>query len=126
MKQIVLRWFPALLVMSVIFWFSAHPAENLPDFSWADEIVKKSGHVIGYALLALSYWYALGLDFRRRTLVWLLAILFAATDEYHQTFVPGRHPSVWDIAIFDNIGALFSLWWAGQNLSRKHAGENTP
>jgi VanZ family protein len=125
MKQIVPRWFPALLVMSMIFWFSAQPGEALPDFSWADEIVKKSGHVVGYGLLALSYWYALGLDLRRRWLVWLLAILYAATDEYHQVFVTGRHATIWDIALFDNIGVLFSLWWAGKHFKQKRLGEIT-
>ena len=126
MKRIVPRWFPALLVMSMIFWFSAQPGEALPVFSWADKIVKKSGHMIGYSLLALSYWYALGMDDKRHWLVWLLAMLYAATDEYHQSFVPGRHPSVWDVVIFDNIGVLVALWWAGQILRGKQLGKNTP
>lgn len=111
--------------MSIIFWFSAQPSEALPDFSWADEIVKKSGHIIGYSLLALSYLYALGLDYKRRWLVWFLTILYAATDEYHQSFVVGRHASVWDIAIFDNIGVLFSLWWSSQYFKQKRPGEIT-
>jgi VanZ family protein len=126
MKQIVPRWFPAILLMGLIFWFSAQPGEELPVFGWADTIVKKSGHMLGYGLLALSYWYALALDSRRRWLVWLLAILYAATDEVHQSFVAGRHASIWDVAIFDNLGALFSLWSAGQILRGKQLSENTP
>ena len=98
--------------MGVIFWFSAQPAEVLPDFSWADRIIKKSGHVFGYALLALSYWFALGMDDKRRWLVWLLTILYAMTDEYHQSFVLGRNASAWDVLIFDNGGALLTLWSA--------------
>jgi VanZ family protein len=125
MKQIVPRWFPALLVMSVIFWLSAQPSEALPVFSWADTIVKKSGHVLGYGLLALSYWFALGMTYRRRWLVWLLAILYAVTDEYHQSFVPGRHADIWDVVIFDNIGVLSSLWWASQYFKQKRSDEIT-
>jgi VanZ family protein len=125
MKQIVPRWFPALLVMSVIFWLSAQPGEALPVFSWADTIVKKSGHVLGYGLLALSYWYALGMTYRRRWLVWFLAILYAVTDEYHQSFVPGRHADILDVVIFDNIGVLSSLWWASQYFKQKRPGEIT-
>lgn len=109
-KSKLLNWLPALVVMSIIFWFSSQPAEQLPVFSWADTIVKKSGHVIGYALLALSYWYAMGMAKNKRWLVWLFVILYALTDEYHQSFVAGRHSSIWDVLIFDNLGALFSLW----------------
>jgi hypothetical protein len=111
MKKVqVLNWVPALAVMGVIFWFSAQSGEELPVFSWADKIVKKSGHMLGYALLALSYWYALGLQSNRCWLAWLLAVLYAMTDEYHQSFVPFRSPSVWDVLVFDNLGALLSLW----------------
>lgn len=125
MKQIVPRWFPAFLVMSVIFWLSAQPSEALPVFSWADKIVKKSGHMLGYGLLALTYWFALGMAYKRRWLVWFLAIMYAVTDEYHQSFVLGRHASVWDVVIFDNVGVLFSLWWASQFLKQKRPVEIT-
>lgn len=118
-KTKLLNWLPALAMMSIIFWFSAQPAEQLPIFSWADAIVKKSGHVIGYALLALSYWYALDMAKNRRWLVWLLVILYALTDEYHQSFVAGRHSSIWDVLIFDNIGALLSLWLTNLYLNKK-------
>jgi len=123
MKQIVPRWFPAFVVMSVIFWFSAQPGDTLPVFSWADLIVKKSGHLFGYAMLALSYWSALGMDNKRRWLVWLLVMVYAVTDEFHQSFVLGRNASAWDILIFDNLGALLSLWWANQYFKQKRPGE---
>jgi len=108
--QILLRWLPALFMMLVIFWFSSQPAPGLPNFDWADKIVKKGGHVIGYALLAGFYWGALGFRKEKARLAWFLAILYAMTDEFHQSFVPGRHPSAWDVLIFDNFGSLISLW----------------
>jgi hypothetical protein len=37
--------------------FSSQPSEQLPN-SWADRLIKKTGHVLGYAMLA-GYWYAL-------------------------------------------------------------------
>jgi VanZ family protein len=122
LNRIVLRWFPALLVMGLIFWFSSQPSEALPVFSWADKIVKKSGHIFGYAMLAFWYWFALGLDYKRRWLVWSMAILYAVTDEYHQSFVMGRNASAWDVLIFDNIGALISLWCATSYLKQKRPG----
>ena len=98
--------------MGAIFWFSSQPSTELRDFNWADKVIKKSGHVIGYAALAISYWHGLGMKKDKRWLAWLLTILYAATDEYHQSFVPGRSPSVGDVLIFDNLGALISLWLA--------------
>jgi VanZ family protein len=108
--QIVLRWLPALLVMLAIFLFSAQSSSELPNFDWVDWIVKKGGHMTGYALLALSYWRALGFRQGRWWLAWCLAVLYAVTDEFHQSFVPGRSASIWDVLIFDNLGALISLW----------------
>jgi len=103
------KWLPSLLVMGLIFWFSSQPSSNLPNFDWADKVIKKGGHILGYAMLAWSYWNALDMKPRKRWLAWLLAILYAVTDEYHQSFVAGRSPSAWDVFIFDNIGALIGL-----------------
>ncbi|MFN8463744.1 MAG: VanZ family protein [Anaerolineales bacterium] len=117
MKRIqVYKWLPALLTMAVIFWFSSQPSSELPNFGLVDRIIKKSGHVFEYAVLAFWVWYALEFRVNRRWLAWLIAILYAATDEYHQSFVHGRFPSVWDVMIFDNAGALISLWIARRYL----------
>jgi len=125
MKQTqLLKWVLAFLMMAGIFWFSSQPSTALPDFSWADTIVKKGGHVLGYALLAFSYLYAFGMGPKKRWLAWLFAVFYAATDEFHQSFVPGRHPSVWDILIFDNPGALMSLWIAGRYIKQKRPDES--
>ena len=105
----ILKGLPALVVMGVIFWFSAHPSDELPNFDWADRLVKKAGHLLGYALLAVSYAHALGRRIYGNWLAWILAMLYAITDEIHQTFVPGRNPSIWDVLIFDNLGALISI-----------------
>ena len=118
------KWLPALLTMGVIFWFSSQPSSELPNFDWADKLVKKSGHVFEYAILAFWVWYALGMEVDRRWLAWLLAILYAATDEYHQSFVPGRYPSVWDVLIFDNFGALIGLWLANKHKIQKRSEHN--
>lgn len=65
--------------------------------------------MFGYGLLAWSYWYALDRNANKRWLAWVLAILYAVTDEYHQSFVAGRSSSVWDVLVFDNLGALISI-----------------
>jgi VanZ family protein len=108
--SIVPRWFPALLVMLAIFSFSSRPASSLPDFLGWDYFIKKTGHMIGYGLLALSYFHLLNYNRERYWLAWLMAMLYALTDEFHQSFVPGRGASIYDVIIFDNLGAIIALW----------------
>jgi VanZ family protein len=103
------RWLPAFLVMTVIFGFSATPSNDLPYFGFWDTLVKKGGHMLGYALLALSYWYGLRFEKRLWWLAWLLAVVYATTDEFHQSFVAGRHPSWVDVLGFDGGGAALAL-----------------
>jgi VanZ family protein len=110
LMRVLGRWCPAFLVMAAIFAFSSRPSDELPNFYFFDYLVKKGGHMTGYGLLAASYLYA----FNRRDrnsffLAWLLAVLYAFTDEYHQSFVPSRHPSIWDVILFDNFGAMIAL-----------------
>jgi VanZ family protein len=120
------RWGPALLMMAVIFAFSSVPSNKLPNFDWADLIVKKGGHALGYGLLALSYLHGLkgnGQDDRSRWfyIAWAMAILYSATDEFHQSFVPGRHPEVTDVMI-DAIGAAIMLFLFNQHGKKTTSG----
>jgi VanZ family protein len=114
------KFLPALLMMLAIYLFSARPSDNLP-MSLLQKVFYKAGHVVGYALLSFSYWRAFKFRDKRRWLVWLLAILYAATDEYHQSFVPGRHPTAFDVLVYDNFGALVSVWLIHKLIIRKQA-----
>jgi len=92
--SILPRWFPAVAFMIIIFLFSSRPGDDLPNFYDWDYFVKKGAHMVGYGILAFSYLYMLGLEKRKYWLAWALAVLYAATDEFHQSFVPGRHSSI--------------------------------
>lgn len=113
------RWLPAVLIMAGIFFFSSTPSNELPDYGFWDTLVKKGGHVIGYALLTLSYWHWMRFDPKKGWLAWLLALLYAATDEFHQSFTPGRHPSPLDVLIYDNLGALLAVLLGKWAIERK-------
>lgn len=104
-------WGPSLLLMAVIFCFSSIPSTSMPGFGLADFLVKKGGHFTGYALLALANLHALGWNRKRWIVAWLLAVLYSATDEFHQSFVPGRNAALMDIGI-DALGAgtAILLW----------------
>lgn len=94
--------------MGVIFVFSSIPSSALPNFDWADLLVKKGGHALGYGLLAGSFWYGLAMSKDKVRLAWVLAAGYALSDEFHQVFTPGRNATLWDVVI-DSIGAALAL-----------------
>lgn len=110
LKVMALRWGPAVLWMAAIFIASATPSVDLPTFGVWDTIVKKGGHMLAYALLAILFRRALGWQARPPGAAWLLAVLYALGDEFHQSFVPGRHPSLVDALGFDGVGAAVALF----------------
>jgi len=109
--QKLLRWIPALVMMSAIFVLSALPASRIPTFGPYDVYFKKVGHAIGYGLLSVSYYYALPTRLPRFVRWWMalgLSLGFALSDEFHQSFVTGRTASLRDAAI-DVLGAFLAL-----------------
>src|SRR5512140_2737744 len=109
-RRILSLWLPPVLWMAVLFAASATPSRDIPSFGLVDTIVKKGGHMLAYALLALLLRRAMGWEVTRAAWAWMLAVLYSVTDEFHQSFVPGRHPSWVDALVFDGGGALLALW----------------
>jgi VanZ family protein len=74
-------------------------------------LIRKSGHFIGYGLLGLTWlrawWMTLPRSvFLQDTALALLGTaMTASADEYHQSFLPNRTSSPWDVLI-DCCGAL--------------------
>jgi VanZ family protein len=119
------RWGPAIVVMAAIFYFSSIPSSDLPSFGSFDLHVKKGGHMLGYFLLGAAYLNGLGRHSRGAYWkAWLLAVLYAVTDEIHQSLVPGRGPRVVDVAI-DSTGAMIGLaityirWYSSLRIIRQ-------
>jgi VanZ family protein len=96
----------ALAWMALIFVFSAQPKNEIPAFGGWDLLVKKSGHMLEYA--GLVWLWHRALNRRMAWLAWGLAVLYAATDEFHQSFTPGRHATLLDVGI-DGLGATGGL-----------------
>ncbi len=65
--------------------------------------------MLGYGLLSLAFWFAFRLDENNWRWAFLLALLYAVSDEFHQSFVPGRHPSWVDALVIDGSGAALML-----------------
>jgi VanZ family protein len=104
-------WAPPLVLMAVIFFFSAQP--NLSSgLGWIDHVGRKLVHASEYALLCFLWWRALRARLDRNVALagaWAIATLYAAGDEYHQGFVAGRHSTWVDVAIDSMGAALFAL-----------------
>ena len=99
-------WLPPLLLMGVIFLLSAQPSLD-SGLGQIDLMGRKVVHFCGYALLCFLWWRWLrtGMDSRRAALVaFALSSLYALSDEFHQSYVEGRHGTVVDWAI-DSAGA---------------------
>lgn len=102
------RWLPLLFTMGVIFFASHQPAVDLPNFGLWDVAFKKGGHFLGYALLGALALRAV-LDWQRPYLAaFIIVFLHAISDEFHQTFIPGRNGTPVDVLI-DMCGALSCL-----------------
>jgi len=105
------RWLPALIMMGLIFMFSSLPTSRVPYFGQWDLLIKKGGHALGFGMLGLAYAYALPSRLsrgQRWVLSLLMVVLFALSDEFHQSFVEGRNSSPVDVLI-DTAGAMIML-----------------
>ncbi|MCY4567662.1 MAG: VanZ family protein [Candidatus Poribacteria bacterium] len=105
-------WAPPLLYMVIIFVISSleQPPLPMPEFEWLT--IDKLYHFIEYAILGGLVARAL-VEARPSVvpsrLVWYVAavfsILYGASDEWHQTFVPGRFATFADW-VADVLGAI--------------------
>jgi VanZ family protein len=95
--------------MVLIFGLSATPDLNSGLGPW-DLWLRKLAHITVYLVLWLTL--ARATDWRRPLVVTVVALLYAVSDELHQTQVTGRHGTPVDVAI-DAIGmSLAALaWW---------------
>lgn len=71
-------------------------------------LLRKGAHLTEYAILATLTAWALPPGPRRWLAAWGIATLYAATDEFHQAFVPHRGPAASDVAI-DSLGAATAV-----------------
>ena len=111
------RWLAIAIWMGVIFFLSAQPDLPKAPGPWLDWLLKKGAHFSVYALLALLLWRALEWREHAWAWSWLLTVLYAVSDEYHQSFVANRHPQASDVLI-DACGAATALLLAWLMLRR--------
>jgi VanZ family protein len=135
MRRVLKDWLPVLLWMIFIFVGSTdlmsaeHTSRFLvpflrwlaPDISDAavattQLFVRKCAHLAEYAILAAFLLRAFRKSQERlaraAAIAFILAAIYAAFDEFHQSFVPSRTSSPYDVAI-DTAGVLagLAIYW---------------
>ena len=111
----ILRWLPALAVMSGIYYLSSTQgvSEVIPKGmldSTYDHFISMMAHLGAYGLLALALEFGFGVN-NRKTRLWivLIVLLYGISDEYHQSFVPGRMAKISDV-VYDVIGGVLATY----------------
>lgn len=121
---LVFLWAATVLVMYIIFAFSAQSAEGSQELSEGllDRILKlipfeishtflrKTAHFSEYALLGAVSFCAFSFSLKRKAFFfpWLFSTAYAVTDEIHQLFIPGRACRVFDMFI-DSMGSATGI-----------------
>jgi VanZ family protein len=107
LRHFIFYGVPVLAYAALIFFLSSLSSfpEAVPSFFGFDKIA----HFVEYYFLGclLYRWFASTDRYRKRRRALLMTIVigtsYAMSDEWHQSFVPGRDASPWD-ALFDAVG----------------------
>lgn len=116
MTHPVRLWGPAVLWAALLFALSSRSALPLPQPSGIDKVEHFAAYAVLGALLARAssgsgVWLGWAI---------LAGLLFGASDEWHQAFVPGRDSSAldWVADAFGTLaGALFHHRWHARRLA---------
>ncbi len=102
--------------MALIFFLSSQ--SHLPRYPYPliDLLLKKVAHLFEYTILATLLYRAMGSEGGGRVL--LIGGLYALSDEFHQSFVPGRNAELLDLA-FDILGVVLGFYMAKMVISPK-------
>ncbi len=101
--------------MIVIFLLSNRQRIVVSEEYWTNFFIFKTLHVIEYAILATLNTVAIATNAKnislRKAVLYgaFFALLYAISDEIHQTFIPTRSGQARDVLI-DSIG-IFSVYW---------------
>ena len=102
LKKFIKLWLPVVIWAGLIFYLSSIPYLKTSLETFWDTILRKIAHMVEYSIFFLLLARAM-----KKPLIWpiILSILYAISDEFHQSFVPGRAMALVDIC-FDAAGVL--------------------
>jgi len=101
-----INWLLVIGWMGVIYWFSDQSQLISPTNPLIAQTIAISGHIIFFGILYFLFTRAVKANFKSKYLLQiglLFVFLYGVSDEYHQSFVPGRDVSILDVGL-DVIG----------------------
>lgn len=121
----LVTWGPVVAWMIGIFLASAQPKlplqDDVPDFA---------SHAAAYLVLGVLWCRALARGAEATLRTALAAVVacavYGATDEWHQSFVPGRHAEARDVRNDALGGAAGALAYVGVQASRRRRAVEAP
>jgi len=133
-QEFLRNWFPVFLWALLIFFFSTDifssvntagafepilqqifPQLTAYHIERIHAVFRKLGHFTEYFVLggllwrALRYHDAAATPSRRLALSIAITMIYAVSDEWHQSFVPSRTASIIDVLI-DTLGGICGIW----------------
>lgn len=119
MSNTITRWVVNTFVPNYSNLTAGEQANILKNASY---VIRKMGHYLEYAILGVFLFAAVYVFTDNEKIIYLvvsiLGILYAISDEFHQSFIGGRAPAVKDVLI-DSIGLLTTLFFIGIFLNIK-------
>ena len=112
----LLYWLPPISLMTIIFFLSSRQSISVGKSYEVNFVTFKSMHILEYALMFFLLFRAYYRTFtkKNKSILFFLAIIttliYAAFDEFHQTFVPTRQGQLQDIFI-DLLGIVIAFMY---------------
>ncbi len=112
-KNFLSAWLPPLLWAGLIFIFSSQSVLPGLQTSSLDFVFKKLAHITVYGILYFLIYRAVMINLKPNQkkspkyylVPFAVLLLYAASDEIHQHFVPGRHATLRDVG-YDLLGGF--------------------
>lgn len=106
-------WFPSFIIAVAIFTLSSRQRISVSDEYILNFVFFKSGHIIEYAFFCFFNFRAVfntitSNKYKAGVISLIVTVIYALSDELHQTFVPTREGKTRDIG-FDTIGSLLTI-----------------
>jgi VanZ family protein len=121
LRKLLNIWLPVVVWALIIFLFSNRPSISTVDFYLGDFLLKKTAHLIEYGIFSFLIYRALtSSGVEKKKAMWisvLICFLYGATDEFHQSFIAGRTPTVRDV-IIDTTGATIMIYGVIKNIKK--------
>lgn len=121
-------WLPVIIYCFFIFMLSEKGGDiYIPPLPFIDKIL----HIFLYLILGMLYSRAHNYQWGKATLIWtvLFTLFYGILDEIHQSFVPGRVSSIFDV-FADGVGGslgfyVFNFFAMGLRQVTNGTGQNS-